>query len=86
MNRMHKLRRNFTINKVYAIKISNCNIVRGSISTLRCLIEWVEEGGGGEFGINGRLEKVKKPNRRGGLEKTGCWKMIPNVINEGLGV
>ena len=32
MNGMHKLRRNFTINKVYAIKIFSCNIVGGSVS------------------------------------------------------
>ena len=32
MNRMHKLRRNFTIKKIYAIKIFSCNIVCGSVS------------------------------------------------------
>ena len=34
----------------------------------------------GGVGINGGLEKFKKPNRQGG------WKMIQNVINRGLGV
>ena len=36
----------------------------------------------------GRLEKFKKPNRRGGggVGQMGGWKMIQNVINGGLGV
>ena len=32
MNKMHKLRRNFTIKKVYEIKIFSCNVVCGSVS------------------------------------------------------
>ena len=52
-----------------------------SYSTLRCLIEG-REGGGGWGG--GGLEKFKKPNRQGGWNRLGGWKMIQNVINGGL--
>ena len=50
------------------------------VTTLRYLIE------GGGVGVNGGLEKFKKPNRQGSWNRQEGWKMIQNAINRVLGV